>query len=373
MFLIVCFASFNLFAQTVVSSTILEDTYVSLNGGVFGWLKPQQHGHNNFVESLRGSASVRVGKFFTPIVGVEIDGDFGMGNYSTFFSHSNVTFNGLLNVNNMIHGYNGEPDIIEVVPFVGTGWIHTFGDFTSNNLSGKGGVQFNWNINKNKSWQLNVRPSITYILTNNKFHSNTNCQFTSNRAFTTFEIGVTYKFKNKKNTHNFVICPKLFTQKDMDDITSQLEKTQRLLVHSNKVNEKCVHKLKHAMHIIDELTSERDSLLKRKTVVTTVSKTAVGFTIGKSELLTTSKATLLTFIENVKNNSSKIILTGYSDSETGSRKWNKQLSQLRAETIKSFLIENGINESRIEIHAKGSDEQLFNENNVNRVVIINVD
>ena len=372
-FIIVCFTTFHLFAQTIVSSSALEDTYVSLNGGAFGWLKPQKHGHDNFVESLRGSASIRVGKFITPKVGVEIDGDFGMGNYSTFFSHSNVSVNGMFNVNNILHGYKGNPDILEVVPFVGIGWIHTFGDFVSNNLSGKSGVQLNWNFDKNKAWQFNIRPSITYILTNNKFSSNTNCQFTSNRAFTTLEIGVTYKFKNKKKTHNFVICPKVFTQEDMDSVIEELTKTQRLLVQSHKVNEKCVHKLKHAMHTIESLSAERDSLLSREMVVTTITKTAVGFTIGKSELLPTSKATLLTFIETVNNNDSKIVLTGYSDAETGSRKWNKHLSQLRAETIKEFLVENGIEESRIEINAKGSDEQLFNENNVNRVVIINVD
>lgn len=372
-FLIVCFVNISMFAQTVLPSTLLEDTYVSLNVGTFGPLNPKKHGHDNFIESLRGSSSVRVGKYLIPSVGVEIDGDFGIGNYSTFFSHANVTVNTLFNVNNMIHSYKGKSDVIEVVPFVGIGWFHTYGKFVTNNLSGKGGVQFNWNFHKNDALQFNVRPSITYALTNEGFETNSNCKFSSNRSFVTLEVGLTYRFKNKKNTHNFVICQKKFTQEEMDEIVRQLAKTRKLLEESNNVNKCAVHKLKHSLKVIEVLNHERDSLMNREMVINKISKTAIGFNIGKNTLLETSKATLLTFIENIKNSNSNIILTGYSDAETGSKEWNKQLSNLRAETIKNFLVENGIDESRITIIPKGSEEQLFNENNINRVVIVDIE
>ena len=45
----------------------------------------------------------------------------------------------------------------------------------------------------------------------------------------------------------------------------------------------------------------------------------------------------------------------------------------KIEDLKNFLVENGIDESRITIIPKGSEEQLFNENNINRVVIVDIE
>lgn len=366
MFVVLCLMTFSGFAQTIVSSNIYEDTYVSVNGGVFGFIKPNINGYDDFTESLRGTASLRVGKYITPSFGLELDGSVGMANRTTFIDHSNVSLNALFNLNNIFHKYRGTCDRVEFVPFVGVGWLHTYGDVVSNNISGKGGLQINWNIGKERAWQINLRPSITYMLTNNGLGEVSDCKFTANRAFVSAEIGFTYKFKNKKKTHNFVICPKRFTQEEMDAVVDMYHASRK--AYENKTQE-----LDNANSKITLLTQECDSLRNREMVVETFANTAIGFEIGSADLLSTSKATLFTLIESIKNENSSILIVGYSDAQTGSDERNMELSEMRVNTIKNILIENGIAATRIEVIAKGSTEQVFEDNDMNRVVTIQVE
>lgn len=354
------------YAQTVLSSNFVEDTYVGVNGGVFGYTKPTYQGYENFAKSLKGSASLRVGKYFTPSFGLELDGSVGMSNRSTFVDHTNVSLNALVNMNNLIHGYKGTCDKVEFVPFVGVGWFHTYGNLVSNNMSGKGGLQVNWNFDKNRSWQLNFRPHITYVLTNNGFGNVSDFKFTTNRAFVTVEVGVTYKFKNRKKTHNFVLCPNKYKQSDMDGLMQEVNSYRALY-------EDCRNKLSVTMNDVKRLEMICDSLRKREMVTQTFASTAVGFEIGSSELLTTSKATLLTLVKSIKDEQTKVLIVGYADAQTGSDERNMEISEMRVETVKNMLVEHGIDEGRIETLAKGATEQIFEVNEINRVVTIKVE
>ena len=226
-FMVALFATMSIFAQTVTSSNIFENTYVSVGAGGYGWVKPTNNGYDTFIESVRPSASIRVGKFLTPTFGFELDAFVGMANRDKFVENSNLSLNGLFNVTNMFSKYDGSPKTFEVVPFVGLGWLRTYGTVT-NNLSGKGGVQFNWNLGKDEAWQINLIPSITYSLTNNGYGELSELKFNANRAFVNLQAGVTYKFKNKKGTHNFVLCPYSVTQDEKDaELNSQISSSNR--------------------------------------------------------------------------------------------------------------------------------------------------
>lgn len=363
MLIVACVATLSVFSQTVVESSMLENTYVGVSAGSFGWVQPQTNGYQNFIKSNRGTASIRFGKYITPIVGVEVEGSVGMANRSTFIDHSNVSFNGLLNLNNAFHGYQGKCDKLEVVPFVGMGWIHTYG-YVSNNISAKGGVQFNWNISSNGAWQVNCIPSITYALTNNGVGTMSDATFTSERAFVSLQVGVTYKFKNKKGTHNFVKCPNVYTQSQWDDMTTALRK----LAQDKQQSEQYVLLLSKIVMNQKEVIKE----LQSRPLEITRSNSAIGFEIGSCNLLSTSKANLITLANAIKNENTQVVIKGYADAQTGSSKRNLELSQLRSQTIKTFLVNEGIDESRIKVVAKGDNEQIFGENELNRVVIIEV-
>ena len=126
-----------------------------MNGGVSAWLHPSHHGFDNFGESIKGIGSLRLGKFVTPILGFELEGEVGMANRDKFVDHTLVSANMLFNMNNVFHPYRGEPDLAEFVPFVGIGWHHTYGSMITNNIASKFGMQVNFNVGKIKESDIN--------------------------------------------------------------------------------------------------------------------------------------------------------------------------------------------------------------------------
>ena len=59
-----------------------------------------------------------------------------------------------------------------------------------------------------------------------------------------------------------------------------------------------------------------------------------------------------------KANNSKIVVTGYADSKTGSASWNQTLSQKRAETVADELVNMGVSRDNIEVVAAGGVDTL---------------
>ena len=57
--------------------------------------------------------------------------------------------------------------------------------------------------------------------------------------------------------------------------------------------------------------------------------------------------------EYAKANNSKIVVTGYADSKTGSAEYNQKLSEKRAETVANELVKMGVNRDNIITEAKG--------------------
>ncbi len=94
---------------------------------------------------------------------------------------------------------------------------------------------------------------------------------------------------------------------------------------------------------------------------------AVYFEFGSPEL-TEEGITVLNGLAAVltENPDSKIVITGHTDN-IGSERFNLELSQKRAESVKAYLMTKGINGERMEISAKGfSEPAADNLNDENR-------
>ncbi len=71
--------------------------------------------------------------------------------------------------------------------------------------------------------------------------------------------------------------------------------------------------------------------------------------------------------ENPKQN---IVIKGYADEQTGTSDYNMALSRQRAQNVYDVLVdEYGINPNRLSIQAEGSDSQVYETNDWNRIVI----
>jgi hypothetical protein len=357
-FTVAILATMSIFAQTVTSSNIFENTYISVSGGGYGWVNPSNNGYDNFIKSVRPSASIRLGKYITPTFGLELDGSVGMANRDKFVENTTLSLNGLFNVTNMFSKYQGEPKTFEVVPFVGLGWIRTYGTVT-NNMSSKGGIQFNWNLGNANAWQINLIPSITYVLTNNGYSEVSEMKFNANRAFVSLQAGVTYKFENKKGTHNFVLCPFSVTQAEKDELNALLAERSKTLAVTSKLLGRRTDELVNAKRTIALQESQIDSLLKRKMVVE--APIAIGFEIGKSEVSKTQMASLVTLSKTLKENDSNITIRGenmnHNPMTVGIFTLGCKVNQYESEAIAEELIEKGFS---ISDHGKACDIYIIN-------------
>lgn len=368
MFVAMMFATLSLSAQTVTPSKWYDNVYVGLSAGTAAWLHPHDVGFNDFKHSSHVVSGLRLGKYVTPVVGFELEGEVGMAYHDRFVDHTTASGNLLFNLNNLVHKYKGKPDRIEFVTYAGLGWNRTYGNDVNHNISTEAGVQVNFNLGKLRRWQINVIPSINYMLTDDGFLDvDTYPKFDSQRAYLNGQVGVTYKFKNKNKTHNFTLCPYSYTQDDYD-------KWKELMKNADETIRSKDAKLIEYSDMLIEKQKEIDRLNARNMVVENVVNvnSAVGFKIGQSNILETHKASLETLADAVKNTDTKLVVVGYADAKTGTKARNQWLSEKRANVVKDYLVKLGVNADNITIDAKGDTEQPFSENNLNRVVIFSV-
>lgn len=362
------FATISLSAQTVVSSKLTDDVYVGINTGASMWLHPHTMGYDGHRDAIRSVSSLRVGKYLLPTVGFELEGQVGMANRDKFVDHLMLGGNLLFNVNNMVHKYKGEPDKFEFVPFVGIGWHHTY-DVVTNNIASKMGMQVNYNFGKEKQWQVNLIPSINYIMTDNGFGTMTGQpRFDVHRAYLNGQVGVTYKFKNSKKTHNFVVCPYSYSKTDYEALKKLLDESNQALVNANTKNKEYGDLLMAKQKEIDALNARE--MVVNETVV--LVNAPIGFEIGKSKLLKTQRAALETIADAVKDTDTKLNVVGYADAKTGSKARNLKLSEERANVVKDALVKLGVKEENINVVYMGDTEQPFKDNDLNRVVVFSV-
>ena len=99
------------------------------------------------------------------------------------------------------------------------------------------------------------------------------------------------------------------------------------------------------------------------------------YRIDKTDVSKEQLVSLYNLAHMLKENpETSVDIKAYADAKTGSAKRNKYLTEKRAETIVKILTENyGIESSRITSTACGSDSQIYDNNDWNRVAVIVVE
>ena len=180
-------------AQTVTESKAFDNIYVGVNGGVATYTTG-----NRWMSNLMPNFGVRVGRYFTPVFGLAVEGNaylknrirhntpipfnktnrVGYWQNSTTIKSTNVSLLGTVNLCNLFAGYKGEPRTFEVTALYGLGWEHTFGTAPEverqgvhagvgakqhwNRMTSKAGLDFALNLGKAKAVQVYLEPSITW-------------------------------------------------------------------------------------------------------------------------------------------------------------------------------------------------------------------
>ena len=334
-------------AQTVAESKAFDNVYVGINGGV----ATKTTGHK-WLSDLDPNAGLRIGRYFTPVFGLAVEGNAYFSNKpwhstGTAVRATNVSLLGTVNLSNLFGGYKGEPRAFEVSALYGLGWMHVFTNnkvvenLTSgqrNRMTSKAALDFAYNFGSQKQWQVYVEPSINFaflgkdrskVLTATgivNYDVNYNYKavaqdgqpaYNINNSFVQLNAGVVYKFKNSNGTHNFtIVVPR--DQAEIDALNAQINELR------NRKPEV----------ITKEVVKEVPAVKVKEFTVSDL--VFVTFAQGKSALTNDAKAAL----NNVKQGV-HVQVVGTASPE-GSKELNDRLSQARADVVANYLKGRGV-------------------------------
>ena len=332
------------------SSKFFDNVSIGVVGGV-------ETNLNDWNAPQGAVAGIVLNKEISPIFGVTLEGNTninGLRNWASDASHFHCanTFDGLsvyltprVNLTNALLGYKGSPRKFELEAVAGPGygfWLHD----EYNALLVKAGLNLNYNLSN--AFTVTLRPAVVYNLDANNAH------FDTRNAVAQLSAGIVYHFKTSNGTRSFKKA-KLYSQSEVDALNAKIKDLQSNLETANKAVKT------NAINTVDTVYTESPSSLGN----------VVSFTLNSAKVDETQMANLDNAVRMLKENPDlKVTLKGYADKNTGSTSYNKRLSVRRAEAVKKVIVDKyGIDTDRIDVLGVGDTEQLYNDNNWNRVVI----
>ena len=364
--------------NATVNSKFADNMFVSLQGGVY----EPTIGQSVFGD-MRPVVRLEIGKYFTPTIGFSVSGDalINMNNANrksflfydnsfsktpkTAFDFSNVSANALINLNNLFLGYKGQPSTVELVANAGIGWGHVYGKSyygIEDKNCGTANFGLSLNFNASDAWAINLKPAITYILSNERY--NTHWVLDSRNSYLQLPAGVTYKFANSNGTHHFVFCDKKYSQSEMDELNGRINSLRGEINGKNKT----IADLEAALAA--ERAKDKTVIVNETKVNQTQLAPVVIFDQGKSIINKAQQPSVQMIATYMKNHpESKVTIKGYASPE-GSAELNQKLSENRAKAVYNMLVNTyKINANRLEWQGLGATSEVFPENDWNRVCV----
>ena len=340
-------------AQTVAESKTFDNIYIGINGGV----ATKTTGHK-WLSDLNSNAGLRLGRYFTPVFGLAVEGNAYFSNKpwhstGTFVRATNVSLLGTVNLSNWFGGYKGEPRVFEVSALYGLGWMHVFTnnkqfekdtEYQRNRMTSKAALNFAFNFGAEKQWQIYVEPSINFaflgqsrnkelVATGNPAnpigiveHSDYRYKaatqagqpaYNINNAVVQLNAGIIYKFKNSNGTHNFtIVTPR--DQAEIDALNAQI----------NELRNRKPEVITKEVEVVKEVPAVKEFTVSDLVFVT--------FAQGKYNLTKEAKAAL----DNIKEGS-HVQVVGTASPE-GSAALNQKLSEKRATVVANYLSGRGV-------------------------------
>ena len=383
---------------TLDGSKLTDNISFTLKGGA---VSPFQH--YAFFKNARGIFGAELRKQVTPILGLGIEGEWTVNTSSWGKAPANVWQSALgvksnnmidhqfvggfatFNLSNFFGGYKGAPRCVEVEAVIGTGWLHAYqngADVTDeNSWYTKYGVNFNFNLGESKAWTISLKPAILWDMNadakkvERKGGIGTNAQasrYNANAAAVEMEAGITYHFKNSNGARYFTICPKQYTQADIDALNGQINSLRNNLNNAQADLDACNARAAQLARDLEACKAQKNKVTEvvKETEVKSASlETNVFFKQGKSVIERAQQPNVervATFLKNHKD--ATVSIKGYASPE-GSAEINKKLAEARANAVKDMLVKNyKIKASRIQAEGQGVGD-MFSEPDWNRVSV----
>jgi outer membrane protein OmpA-like peptidoglycan-associated protein len=295
-------------------------------------------------------ASVAIGKWFTPGIGLrtKLNGIWGRTvisddastNANKYWSLNEQV---LLNLSNLFCGYS-ETRVWNFIPYFGGGLTRNM-TYNAYGLGLNVGVLNTWRLSKHVAINLDLSYGVNedsydgaYGIMSDKHELNNR-----DRDFNV-ELGLTFNLgKATWNKTPDVDALKALSQSQIDALNAQLADEQAENARLKKMM--ADHKCPEAKTITVKEVSAAPA--------------SVFFNIGKSKIASRKDLVNVEQLANIaKDKGSKIVVTGYADSKTGTPSFNQKLSEKRAETVANELVKMGVSRDNIEVVAKGGVADL---------------
>lgn len=307
------------------SSKFSDNWSINLQGGV---VTPFNYFFSN--GSTTPTIVVGIDKYFTPWLGVGVEGRTSIGvgsrfNPCTAFDAVNVS--GLVKFNLVnLFDFDGTRKTFEPVIYTGLGWGHRTkydvaidetteyfkGQDLRNFMTYRAGLELNFNLGKKKAWGLIVNPSVVWgNINNGKLH----------KGYGNFEVtvGAVYRFKTSNGTRSFTKA-KLYDQNEVDNLNARISKLK-------VANDSLVNAMNS--NTVSPVTPQVVEVVKEK-------KYSVNFERNSSILTDEAKAVL------DKIPSGAVVNVTGSTSPEGTVKRNTALALERAHAVKEYLTNRNV-------------------------------
>ena len=336
---------------SVATNSFWSNWFIQAGAEWTAWYSNEEHG-NGFDRSpfkkfrSNPGASIAIGKWFTPGLGLrtKLQGIWGKSvtdenNYGNHNSYWTLNEQAMFNLSNLICGYNPNR-VWNLIPFAGAGITRTMTyDLYAMQLSV--GIQSSWRLNKHLTIYLEGGWNRLEGAADGADWSNGNRGWDPHDHLFYAELGL--NFNLGKATWDKV--PDVDAIKALSQ--SQIDALQKQLDDANAENAR----------LKNMLANQKPASQSVKEYVTT--PVSVFFNINKTNIASQKDLVNVQALANyAKDNNSKLLVTGYADSATGTPAINQKLSEGRANTVAEELVKMGVSRDNISTSAKGGVDDL---------------
>lgn len=370
-----------------------DNLYISVGGGVFANMSNDNL--DNFGKAIKPQVTLSLGKWFTPVWGLRGQAAGWMSALNTDYNNGSIRnnadgtttkvydgdvvkyeknyisthFDAIFNLSNLFAGYNPdrlfsfsvfagpgftfakgyEGAAVESLVNNGTRWQRTVngdGDLKAY-INGSVGLMGQFNVSRYFDINIEARGTLSPSI----YSKINNSQTDGSVAVT---AGVSYTFGGKK----FVSCGE---KVDVNAINQEINRYRNALAEAEA-------ELAAAKNALANVQPQRVEVVKE---IEVAGPRAIFFQIGKSVIDDYGKVNIQLAAKIIKNNpDKKYKVAGYADKATGSASWNQKLSERRAQAVYDALISEGVSAQQLELVGFGGTANMFGQNKLNRVVIL---
>ena len=324
-----------------------------------------------FFKSARPAFGLTIGKQWTPILGMDIQ---GMGyvnttNSSTMIDASDVSLITRMNLMNLFAGYEGMPRPFEIETVTGWGWLHHYmnGGGDTDDMSARVGLNFNFNLGEDAAWTLGIKPAVVFNLTGE--YPSKKMAFNRNHSNMEILFGLTYHFADSDGNRHFALVNAV----DPMALAAMNEEINDLREVVVAKDVELVGLADELLMVQNQLNEARNKKVEASGETINIVESVVAFPFNQSDVQSSQMPSLEHVANYLKNNpDANITVNGYASPE-GTEEYNLQLSQRRADAVKDILVNKyGIAANRINTIGHGVGD-IFSEPAWNRVGICTID